>query len=495
MNSDEYITPRGLKTIQALWGLEKIILDSLDFKEVTQQICDALLHRLGYLELGYRIIVLTLVDEEKGVLKRVALSQTKEAKQAQEASAVPFHQIDIPLDAKDNLLIKTIDNKAPHITHYWPEIFTPVLTKEEALANQKASGIQTSLLYPVLVKGKAIGAVIFSMVKHETEVNEDEKDLITGFSDIIGLAVQNARLYTSVEETSKQLKIANTKLKELDKLKDEFVSIASHELRTPMVSIKNYLWMTIAGKGGKITKKQKFYLDRAYDSANRMTKLVNDMLNISRIESGRILLNPQKVNILELAQQLIGDMEPKAKQMEIDLSVEPKAKVIGSEQTAELPYVIADQDKIAEVIINFLSNSLKFTPAHGSITIWFELDKRANMVNVRVTDTGVGLSDDQIPKLFKKFGMLKESYKSISDAAQGTGLGLYISKSVVQLHGGKIWVESKGKDKGSTFSFSLPIYEEKALAALQKKFTGGTDAGLIRTADAAAEEPEKNEEK
>lgn len=482
MNSDEYITPRGLKTIQALWGLEKIILDSLDFKEVTQQICDALLHRLGYLELGYRIIVLTLIDEEKSVLKRVALSQTKEAEEAQKASAVPFHEIEIPLSAKDNLLIKTIEQKKSHITHFWPEIFTPVLTEEEALANQNASGIQTSLLFPVMVRGKAIGAVIFSMVKHETEVLEDEKNLITGFSDIIGLAVQNARLYTSLEDTTKELKAANTKLLELDALKDEFVSIASHELRTPMVSIKNYLWMTLAGKGGKISRKQKFYLERAYESSNRMTKLVNDMLNISRIESGRIILNVQKVNIQDLASTLAQDLKPKARQLSIHLEVAKEAVVAGTKKNIALPDVIADSDKISEVIVNFLSNALKFTPEKGTITIWFEVDESTQLITVNVTDTGVGLTKEQIPKLFKKFGMLKESYKSITDAAQGTGLGLYISKSVVQLHGGKIWVTSEGKDKGSSFAFSLPIFDQEKLLKMKKKFESGTDAGLIRTA-------------
>jgi signal transduction histidine kinase len=332
-----------------------------------------------------------------------------------------------------------------------------------------------------MVKGKAIGAVIFSMVKHETEISSDEKDLIAGFSDIIGLAVQNARLYTSLENTTSELKEANEKLKELDKLKDEFVSIASHELRTPMVSIKNYVWMTLAGKGGKISRKQKFYLDRAYESSNRMTKLINDLLNISRIESGRILLNVEKASILEIAETIVSEVQPRADQLDVKLSLNKKAQKMGSDTAIEIPPVIADKDKIAEVLVNFLSNSLKFTPPKGSIDISFEVNEQKNEVIVHVIDSGVGLTKEQIPKLFKKFGMIKETYRSKTEAAQGTGLGLYVSKSIVELHGGKIWVNSEGENKGSIFSFSLPIFSESGLSDLQKKFHSGTDAGIVRT--------------
>src|SRR3989344_5545090 len=155
-------TPKSKDTIQALWKLEKIILDTLDFHEVVQKICDSVLTELGYLNLGYRIIVLTLIDEEKKILKRVSLSQTPEAAKAQAASVIPFRQIEIPLEAEANLLIKTLKEQKPHVTHYWPDIFTPILKRDEALANQRAAGIKTSMLYPVRVREKAIGVLIFS---------------------------------------------------------------------------------------------------------------------------------------------------------------------------------------------------------------------------------------------------------------------------------------------------------------------------------------------
>ncbi|MFA5828816.1 MAG: ATP-binding protein [Candidatus Shapirobacteria bacterium] len=464
-------TPKTRKIIEALWKLEKIILDTLDFNEVVQKICDGLLTELGYLKLGYRIIVLTLVDENKKVLKRISLSQTKEAARAQAASAVPFHKIDIPLGSRNNLLIKTLKSNQPEITHYWPDIFRPTLTDDQALANQKASGIKTSMLYPVTVKDKVIGVVIFSLIKHEDNISQDEKDLIRGFCDIVGLAVQNARLYTTLGETSEKLKQANAKLKELDVLKDEFVSVASHELRTPMTAIKSYLWMALSGQGGPLNSKQKFYLQRSLDSTERLIKLVNNMLNISRIESGRLSLELNKVDLSKLIEDAINEIAPRAKELGINLVYNP---------APSLPKVIADADKIKEVVINLIGNSFKFTPKNGSITVNFQVTD--DQVITSVTDTGSGLSPDMIKNLFQKFGLIKGSYQTNQTPTdQGTGLGLYICKQIIELHHGTISALSEGVGKGSTFSFSLPVYTPAKLKLYQKKFQHTSNIGIIHS--------------
>ncbi|PIY78923.1 MAG: hypothetical protein COY81_05450 [Candidatus Pacebacteria bacterium CG_4_10_14_0_8_um_filter_43_12] len=341
-------------------------------------------------------------------------------------------------------------------------------------------------------ESKTIGFLFLGDKLSGDSYTSKDRTLVTIFSPEAAVAIQNAKAYEEirrfnitleeeVKNATNKLVRANGKLQELDKLKDEFVSIASHELRTPMVSIKNYVWMALAGKGGKVTQKQKFYLQRAFISADRMTKLINDMLNISRIESGRVMLSPVKVNLLALVEQILAEVKPRAKQLEVKLILEKEAKNLHSEQEVELPEVVADQDKLAEVLTNFLGNSLKFTPAKGSITVSFAVDQKTQQVIVQVADTGVGLAADQIPKLFKKFGIIKESYRSQTEAAQGSGLGLFVSKSIIELHGGKIWVESKGKDKGSTFSFSVPIYSEETMTSLKKKFNSPADKGMIRT--------------
>lgn len=461
-------TPQTTAIIQALWKLEKIILNTLDYNEVVQRICDGLLTELDYLKLGYRIIVLTLIDHDKKVLKRISLSQTEEAAKAQSASAIPFHQIDIPLDAKDNLLIKTIETGQPHFTHHWPDIFRPTLTDEQAIANQTAANIKTSMLYPVFVNQKVIGAVIFSLIREDADISQEEKDLIFGFCDIVGLAVQNARLYTSLEETSKKLTIANQKLEELDDLKDEFISVASHELRTPMTAIKSYLWLALNGSAGPLNDKQSFYLQRSYDSTDRLIRLVNGLLNVSRIESGRMSLEFTETDLNTLTREVVDEITPRADELGIKINVA---------YDDSLPPVIADNDKIKEVLINLIGNSLKFTSPKGDINVRFE--RQGDFVVTHVTDSGAGLTPEMIENLFQKFGLIKGSYRTNKvSTTQGTGLGLYICREILKMHQGDIVATSPGIDQGSTFSYSLPVSSPAKLAEFKKLSRPG-DLGVI----------------
>lgn len=450
MNQEKHLsTPKTKETIKALWRLQKIVLNTLDFNQLIHRIVDGLLTELGYFNLGYRIIVLTLYDTDKKVLKRISLSSTNEAKRAQEASAVPFSEIDIPYESSGNLLIKTLKTKSPQVTHYWPDIFKPVLSAEQALANQKAAGIKTSLMYPVIVNDQAIGVLIFSLIKEEDEVSEEEKDLISGFTDIVGLAVQNSKLYSSVEEKSKDLRIANLKLKQLDKLKDEFVSIASHELRTPLTVIRSYVELLITGKAGKLNTKQYEYLERVFASSNRLANLVSTMLDLSRIESGRIKLVKENIDITDLVNEVVAEMKAKAEEQKIDLTV------TGFGDRALL---LADKERIREVMINLVGNALKYTPTGGSVGISMILNEKE--ITISIKDTGIGISQANMDKLFKKFGIIGSEY-SVKKGITSTGLGLYLSQQLVQLHGGKIWAESEGEGKGSTFTFSLPIEKSK----------------------------------
>lgn len=462
--------PQTTKTIQSLWNLQKIILDTLDFNEVVERIVDGLLLELGYLDLGYRIIVLTLVDEKKQVLKRISLSRTEEARKAIEASCVPFHDIDIPLNANKNILIQTLKTKNPHVTHNWKDIFIPVLSEEDALKNQHAANIKTSMTYPVVVRGKAIGVLIFSMVKNESAVSAEERNLIAGFTEIVGLAVQNSQLYSSLEESKERIQRANRRLKELDKLKDEFVSVASHELRTPMTAIKSYLWMALDGKGGKLSEKQKYYIQRGYNSVDRLIRLVNDMLNISRIESGRITVIRKPIDLQMLIREVVNEVTPRAQEVGVTV-------IFNKSQQEEI--VIADGDKIKEVLFNLIGNSIKFTPPKGTITV--SLNHTDGFIQTLVKDTGTGIPAEDLGKLFQKFGLLAGSYTT-NQPAMGTGLGLYISKSIMNMHEGKIWAASEGKGKGATFTFALKKPSKADLEqAAEEKHEETEEVGIIHS--------------
>jgi len=172
------------------------------------------------------------------------------------------------------------------------------------------------------------------------------------------------------------------------------------------------------------------------------------MLNVARIESGRFTLNIESTDIVKLADTVYQEMLPKAQELGINLVFEKPKEA--------LPKVKADQERTEQVLVNLIGNSLKFTPKAGKVSM--NLASKDSAVAISISDTGIGISKKDIPKLFQKFGMVGNAYlqKSI---AQGTGLGLYICKGIVELHGGKIWVESKGKGLGTTFSFTLKAAE------------------------------------
>ena len=429
-------TPKAQETIAALWRLEKIILDTLDFQDVVQKIVESTLTELGYLNLGYRVIVLALVDRKSQTLKRISFSRTKEGIEAIGSLSLPFEHIDIPLTEENNLCIQAMKQKQPLITHSVADVFYPALKEEEILPIQQAVGIKTTMVYPVLSKGQPLGVLIFSIIKTEQEVSQEEKDLLAGFTDVVGLAVQNSQLYSSLQD-------ANERLKSLDRLKDEFVSLASHELRTPMTAIKSYAWMLREERPGTLNEKQKEYANIIYVSTERLIRLVNDMLNVSRIEAGRLIINPKPVDLAQLAQEVLTEVLPSAQNQQIAIVLQNLPSPLGT--------VLADTDKTKEVFINLIGNSLKFTPPGGKITIAFE--QQDDMIITHVSDTGKGIKAEDMSKLFHKFGMIEGNYTRTS--GQGTGLGLYISKSIVELQGGTMSVFSEGENKGTTFTFSL----------------------------------------
>lgn len=435
--------PTSVNSVKALWRVTKIVLETLDFDQVAQKICDSLLSELDYLRSGYRIIVLSLYREDLKGLERVALSHTPEAQAAMDASPIPFRDIVIPIGATDNLCVKAFLEKKPHVTNDWKDILSPPLRASEARGNQEAAGIHTSMVFPIILKGKAVGTVIFSMVKDRQEVTKEEMDLIAGFTDIIGIAVQNAKLYSDLQATSNRLNDANMKLMELDRLKDEFISITSHELRTPMTAIKGYLWLLLKEKVEPLQPKTREYLERVYNSTERLIHLVNDMLDVSRITSGKIQLHEQPFNPVTLAEEVAQLFLAKAMQRHIKMAVKADKTV---------PMLTADREKMQQVLGNLVGNALKFTHEEGTVTIQVKQDK--NELVYKIQDNGPGIKKEDLPKLFKKFGRVDSSLTPRSGV--GTGLGLYICKQFIDLHHGTISVESI-PGKGATFIVSLPL--------------------------------------
>ena len=232
------------------------------------------------------------------------------------------------------------------------------------------------------------------------------------------------------------------RLKELDKMKSAFVSNVSHELRTPLTAIKASADNMLDRLIGDLNAKQVGYLTRIKSNSDRLARLINDLLDLSTIEAGKIDLRPVNIPLVTLVKDAAESLRPVAAEKLINLTV----------MSAD-PGVIAwaDRDKVIQVLMNLIGNALKFTPTRGEVTVAVAKNSAAWM-QISVTDTGPGIPAEEVNKVFGRFYQIGQAG---TQKTQGTGLGLAISKALVEMHGGKIWVESEA-GKGSTFSFTLP---------------------------------------
>lgn len=259
---------------------------------------------------------------------------------------------------------------------------------------------------------------------------------------------QEIKQREEVQKLATDLEKANEHLKELDKLKDDFLSMASHELNTPIAAIKGYLSMILVeGLGGKIPDKARTYLDVVFTSATRLANMVKDLLNVSRIESGRIHIIWEQKPVEDIINQAMTEVMPKAREAKHTLTFEaPKRK---------MPSTWFDVTRVTEVIINIIGNSIKYTPNGGKIVVKVMNDDQKIVISVE--DNGKGIPKDRQQAVFEKFTQVDV----LKDEVKGTGLGMYISKKFVELQKGKIWFHSDGADKGTTFFFSIPIIDKK----------------------------------
>jgi signal transduction histidine kinase len=236
------------------------------------------------------------------------------------------------------------------------------------------------------------------------------------------------------------LQKTNDKLKALDEAKDEFISMASHQLRTPLTSVKGYLSMVLEGDTGKITKDQRKLLDQAFISSQRMVYLIADLLNVSRLRTGKFVIEQVPTNLADVVEGELKQLTETAKNRHLEI-IYNKPK--------NFPVLMLDETKIRQVIMNFADNAIYYTPSGGHIKV--ELEEKPQTIEFRVVDNGLGVPKHEQHHLFTKFYRAGNARKARPD---GTGLGLFMAKKVIVAQGGSLIFKSE-EGKGSTFGFSF----------------------------------------
>jgi signal transduction histidine kinase len=360
---------------------------------------------------------------------------------------------------KDNFLTEFLEKTQTPLVHEELSLMikdSKNISEKRNLENLKENmaRIEAALCLPLFIEKKIIGMIVLGNKVSGDPYSSEDIRLLTDLANQASVALQNAKLYSQVEDLSKnlqskvdeqtrELKEAYEELKALDRAKSEFVSIASHQLRTPLSAIKGYISMILEDSYGKLVDRVKTPLENVYKSNERLINLVNDLLCISRIESGKIELELEKSSIEEIVTGVVDDLKITAEKKKLYLKLERPTKL--------LPKIMLDKDKMRQAILNLVDNAIKYTQK-GGITINIKIID--SKFQILIKDTGGGMSKEDLVKLFESFSRGIVGSQSYTE---GTGLGLYIAKKFVEMHNGKIWAESPGLNKGSTFYIELPI--------------------------------------
>ncbi len=310
-----------------------------------------------------------------------------------------------------------------------PEIATYFETAEGEL-----DAIKATLIVPLKIESKLTGILLVGEKLSGDIFDDQELEVLAVLANQVAISLENARLYEELSESNAQLMQAS-------RLKSQFLASMSHELRTPLNSIIGFSKVLLNRFDGELTERQETYIRSVHNSGAHLLQLINGILDFSRIEAGKLEMISEELDLHELIDECIESSMPLArgKQMKLEKNV-----------PLELPPLSGDRTKVKQILLNLLSNAIKFT-AQGRVLVSVVAEPDA--IRASVADTGIGIREDDLAHLFEPFQQLDNP---VARSAGGTGLGLAISKKFVELHGGRIWAESR-ENQGSTFHFTLPL--------------------------------------
>lgn len=438
------------KFLSALQSVTNIITRTLDFHKVTQSIADSIASELGYI--GGIVLFL---GKDKRKLFADAVTRSRLTQQVIDLLPKPLTEYWGDYKVDESRTFKTVKEGKVQIGTELTDFISPAVPEDIVEKIQKLLKVRTIISVPIYSEEGIVGAIVY-LLKHDPgQIKPTDISIMKALANQSGIVSRNIELYHQLERSNKELGEANKHLQQLDQAKSEFVSITSHQLRTPMTGIMGYLSMILQGDFGKVPKEQKHILGGLLDESQRMIRIINLFLNVSKIESGKMELNLAPVQMEEVIEKVITMVQQPAD--------EKKLKLIFKKPKKKLPLVFADKDKLGDIILNFTDNAIKYTE-EGSVTLIVE--PKGEYMHFAVKDTGRGIEPDEAKKLFTKF---VRGFGIAQVNPDGSGLGLYVARRLAEAHHGKIWVDSEGIGKGSTFNVLIPLHSEEESKAVKEK--------------------------
>lgn len=415
------------KTLSLLRQLYQISLQSLDTGHLADQVVSAVREGLNH----EAVALFVIGDENTTHLRGFSASEriSRELVGFEIGSGIEIS------DQEKRILTRCISSRNLEQLSSLVDIFGGLMTDGQTQVISRVGHIKTVLTYPLISAKGAIGVLAIAMNRGYEELSEFDRHALADLPAVIALALDKSLLYSELQE-------ANDKLKALDKARAEFVTIASHQLRTPPSTIKWYMAAVLAGDFGPLSQELRAALERVMVSNDAQIAIIDDLLNVSRIERGKLEFFFEKLGLEPIVRAVFQQMQPMAEMKKLQL--------VYLAPSEELPTVTIDKEKIKQVLINIVDNAIKYSDK-GVIKIG--LNQKGNDLVVKVTDTGKGISKAELHSIFNKYTRGSESVTH----ANGLGLGMYVAKVVMEQHHGLVWAESDGVGKGSVFQVSIPI--------------------------------------
>ncbi|MFC1631025.1 ATP-binding protein [Candidatus Omnitrophota bacterium] len=428
LNKTQEELDKKINSLYALHKLSRAISSTFDSDQLFSQINKSFISELGF-DKG----LVALVEPQTQKLNLAVAVGYPSAEQEKIKNYLSEHDIlnklNEPFLADENILLTTLQKGLLQVFNLSSFCCVPVISQEDKL-----------------------GLIMVGSNLPYSGVTAGDLEILAILAGQIASGLENAKLYEQlwrshqeleqgVAQRTKELAQANEKLKKIDKLKSEFVNAVSHELRTPLTSIKGYAAILMAGKLGQVPDAVKQRLEKINKHSDSLTDLVNNLLDLSRIEAGKVAMKLEKLEIKALVDEAVDLITPPIKEKKIQLAVNLPAEEL---------FCLGDRIQLGRVLTNLLSNAAKFTPEKGKISIDLKADNK--FIKIDIQDSGIGIAEDDAAKIFDEFYRVDTP---LNQKVKGTGLGLSLVKHIVEAHRGRIWLDSK-VGRGARFSFTIP---------------------------------------